>query len=171
MVMSAVCDISILNKYSSLSKLFRVTVYCLRFKDNAKPNAKKVIGTLQHDELENATTTIVKMVQSNVWHDELNCLKKLLPIKNSSPLLRLRPFLDENYVFRVGGRLKNSDTLDLFQKHPILLPSDSPFTRLIFLNEHDISMHGGPQSILARIRLKYWPFNGRNVARGLLDDV
>jgi len=102
-VMSAVCDIFILNKYCSSPKLLRVTAYRLRFKDNAKPNSKKIIGILQHDELENATTTIVKMIQSNVWHDELNCLKKSLPVKNSSPLLRLRPFLDENYVFRVGG--------------------------------------------------------------------
>lgn len=26
-------------------------------------------------------------------------------------------------------------------------------------------MHGGPQALLSSIRLKYWPINGRNVAR------
>lgn len=26
-------------------------------------------------------------------------------------------------------------------------------------------MHGGPQAVLATIRLKYWPINGRNLAR------
>lgn len=55
-------DISILGKYSSLSKLLRIIAYCLRFKCNAKPKTKKIIGLLKPDEIERATITIIKLV-------------------------------------------------------------------------------------------------------------
>jgi len=29
-------------------------------------------------------------------------------------------------------------------------------------------MHGGPQAVLASIRLQYWPINGRNLIRNII---
>lgn len=80
-------------------------------------------------------------------------------------MLQLKPFLDEHGLIRVGGRLKNTTTLDIFQKHPIPLPANSIFTKLLFINEHQKTLHGGPQIMLSSIRDKYWPLNGRNIAR------
>lgn len=168
-VMSITCDISILNKFSSMSKLLRVIAYCLRFAHNAKPrNTEKRIGQIQREEINNANVSIVKLVQRNIWQEELIKLSQSKPISSSSRLLRLKPFVDENGLLRVGGRLKNADTIDVFQKHPVLLPPDSQFTRLVFLNEHEVTLHGGPQVMLARIRLRYWPLNGRNIARKIM---
>ncbi|XP_025407359.1 uncharacterized protein LOC112681309 [Sipha flava] len=164
-VMLITCDITILNKFSNLSKLLRVIAYCLRFVHNARQNTEKKIGQIQREEINNANMVAVKLVQKNIWQEELIKLSKSEPISSNSRLLRLKPFVDENGLLRVGGRLKNSDMIDVFQKHPILLPPDSNFTRLVFFNEHEITLHGGPQVMLACIRLKYWPLNGRNIAR------
>ncbi|XP_060860026.1 uncharacterized protein LOC132937224 [Metopolophium dirhodum] len=158
-------DTSILNRYSSLNKLLRVTSYCRRFINNAVSGNVKITGPLQADEINNATTCIIKLVQYNSWSEEITALSSARQISPKSKLYQLKPFLDENKLIRVGGIFKNSDTLDIFEKHPIPFPADSPCMRLIFVNEHEKTMHGGPQIMLAAIRNKYWPINGRNIAR------
>ncbi|KAL4096396.1 hypothetical protein QTP88_021358 [Uroleucon formosanum] len=158
-------DTSILNRYSSLNKLLRVTSYYCRFINNAGSGKVKITGPLQADEINNATNCIIKLVQYNSWSEEITALSSARQISPKSKLYQLKPFLDENKLIRVGGRLKNADILDIFEKHPIPLPADSPFTRLIFVNEHEKTMHGGPQIMLTSIRTKYWPVNGRNIAR------
>ena len=45
-------------------------------------------------------------------------------ISRQSSLLKLDPFIDEEGLIRVGGRLKNS-TLPFEVKHPIVLPRSS----------------------------------------------
>lgn len=105
------------------------------------------------------------MVQANCWDKEIIYLKIRVKSAKKSKLFQLKPFLDGKGVIRVGGRLKNSSALDIFQKHPIVLPLDSLFTKLVFSNEHEATLHGYPQMMLSRIRSKYWPLNGRNIAR------
>lgn len=64
----------------------------------------------------------------------------------------------------MGGRIQNSQ-LKFENKHPIILPSNSKFTRLLFEREHRRLLHIGPQALLYSIRKKYWPINGKNIAR------
>lgn len=104
----------------------------------------------------------------NEWQEEIEQFKGKRSINANNCLLRLKPFLDENDIIRVGGRLENAESITLFQKHPIVLPSTSPFTRLIFVSKHETSKHSGPQAMLSRIRLKYWPLNSRNIARNVV---
>ena len=47
----------------------------------------------------------------------------------------------------------------------MVLVSKNNLTKLIFEYEHEILMHAGPQLLLANIREKIWPINGRNLAR------
>ena len=51
-------------------------------------------------------------------------------ISRQSSLLKLNPFIDEEGLIRVGGRLENS-TLPFEVKHPIVLPRSSQVTDLI----------------------------------------
>ena len=50
-------------------------------------------------------------------------------------LQRLNPFLDNEAILRVGGRLNNSQML-FHQRHPIILPKSSVF--FIYLLEFTI---------------------------------
>ncbi|XP_008183407.1 uncharacterized protein LOC103309543 [Acyrthosiphon pisum] len=50
-------------------------------------------------------------------------------------------------------------------KCPIVLPSRSNVTQLIFKHEHNRLLHIGPQGLLANIHLRYWPLRGRLIAK------
>ncbi|XP_024887380.1 uncharacterized protein LOC112464561 [Temnothorax curvispinosus] len=90
-------------------------------------------------------------------------------IRSSSKLLSLNPFVDERGLLRVGGRIQNSHVA-FEKKHPIILPSDSRFTRLLFKKEYRRLLHIGPQALLYSIREKYWPFKGKIIARKITHD-
>ncbi|XP_026482654.1 uncharacterized protein LOC113390608 [Ctenocephalides felis] len=82
-------------------------------------------------------------------------------------LLQLNPFLDENNILRVGGRLENAN-IPYNQKHPIILPSKNHITNLILLQEHQRLLHAGVQTVLANIRLRVWPINARNTIKHII---
>ncbi|KAH8418893.1 hypothetical protein KR009_004600, partial [Drosophila setifemur] len=82
------------------------------------------------------------------------------PVKATSAISSLDPFLDEFALMRVGGRLGNS-ALDFEAQHPIILPRQHPVTRGIIMHIHRKNLHAGPRALLANIRLQYWPIGGR----------
>lgn len=70
-------------------------------------------------------------------------------------------------LIRVGGRLRNSN-LDHATIHPIILPADSPFTRLMIEQEHISLLHAGTQAVLASLRQKVWIVRARNLVKRTL---
>ncbi|XP_063903768.1 uncharacterized protein LOC135123205 [Zophobas morio] len=86
---------------------------------------------------------------------------------NNSKILSLNPFMDENKLIRVGGRLKNS-ALDRDVKHPILLPKNRVVTKLLVRQEHERLLHAGPQATLASIRQRFWIISARSAIRQIL---
>lgn len=89
-------------------------------------------------------------------------------MSSKSKLFRLRPYVDDSGLLRVGGRLKNAKSLNVFQRHPIVLPHDNLYTKRLFEHEHCRLLHSGPQGLLSYIRLRYWPIGGRNIARAVV---
>lgn len=108
-----------MNKYSSLRRL--------RNKNNCKS------GYLSVDELKYAITFWIKAAQTFAFSKEINQIKVNKGIDNK--LLNLEPFLDDNEVLRVGGRLRQSD-LPFQVKLPIILSSDTKLTKLIVMDVH-----------------------------------
>ncbi|XP_027846045.2 uncharacterized protein LOC114126329 [Aphis gossypii] len=176
---SALCttasDINIINRYSSFGKLLRVVAYCLRFKTNCSRKINKTgdrcrrIGNLSADEIKLAKTSLIKVVQRDEFANEIKSMLNGEAVSSKSKLFRLRPFLDKNNIICVGGRLKHAASISIFQRNPIVLPSNSNFTKLLLCNEHVTLMHGGPQAILSSLRMCYWPINGRNLARNIVN--
>lgn len=151
----------ILHKYSSFNKLKRIVAYCIRFINLKKTRQK---GTLTVQELEQATISIIKLVQQQAFNKEIEDLRKGKEVNKKSKLLSLRPFLDEHGLLRVGGRIPNAD-IHLDQRHPWLLPSKHHITTILLREEHKKLLHCGPEQLLSTIRLRYWPLSGRHEAR------
>jgi hypothetical protein len=87
------------------------------------------------------------------------------PLLNKSRLQLLSPFLDNEGVFRVGGRLQSSG-LAFRKKDPVLLPARHELTNLILDNEHNKrNLHAGPQLLIASLRQRYWIIGARNIVR------
>lgn len=153
-----------MERFFNLTKLIRVTCYCLRFTNCLKPNSKRRNGHLTSVELENSLLVLAKLSQRSMFDIELNSLKKNQIISPKSRLLSLNPFLDENGILRVGGRLYNSN-FNEDKKHTILISSKHYFTKLLFASEHQSLLHAGPQLLLASIRERFWPIGGRNLVK------
>lgn len=159
-----------INNYSSINKSIHVIAYCLRFYYNTllckrSPPKPRLTGSLSIEEIKHARIIIIKGIQKKSFYREIQDLNKLKNVNASSKLFRLCPFIDDDGLIRVGGRLKNAASIDVYQRHPIVLPAYNHFTSLLFKHEHEQCMHGGPQATLSSIRLQYWPLNGRNIAR------
>lgn len=154
------------DRYSSWTKLSRITAYLLRFGSNArnsKPSTRHV-GPLSILEINKAITLLLKNLQTRAFEQEVADLRADKMVGRRSPLRTLNPFMDTDGLIRVGGRLSNAD-IGFNSKCPIVLPSKSNMTQLIFKHEHIRLLHIGPQGLLANIHLRYWPLCGRLIAK------
>lgn len=153
----------ILTDCSRLIKLRNVTAYCLRF---LRPHHQD-IGPISSAEGEDAMLVHLKYAQAQSFQEHLTILKagKLLP--NNDKFRSLSIFLDSTGLIRVGGRLRNAQ-IDYDTKHPILLPAAARITTLILEHEHRRLLHCGPEALLASVRQRYWPINGRSACRQLV---
>ncbi|XP_076381801.1 uncharacterized protein LOC143260421 [Megalopta genalis] len=150
-----------LTRYSCIQKLRRIVAYCLRLVP-----ARRNTGPLTIKELQEANIRIIRSVQSVTFTQDIKNLKsgELHP---RSKLRPLHPFLDNEGVLRVGGRLQNS-TLAFAQKHPILLPRSHHVTDLIIRDAHTKGLHSGITATLHDVRQTYWPIDGRNATRKIV---
>lgn len=150
------------HRWSKCEKLIRVFAYVLRFINNVKNKNKTIKSPLTVDELNQSLNKLIMFVQMDTFPCEYQLLKKNQPIRQTSNILCLNPYM-ENGLIRVGGRLKNSPyTHD--KKHPILLHNKHILTKLIVQSYHTKLLHAGPQLLLSSIRERFWPINGKSLA-------
>ncbi|XP_028156849.1 uncharacterized protein LOC114350305 isoform X2 [Ostrinia furnacalis] len=154
----------LIHKYSNLNKLQRIMAYVRRFIYNLKNKENKITDSLTIGEMNDSLKILIHTAQMEMFPQEYTMLKsgKSLPRKNR--LVSLSPFIGDDDVIRVGGRLDNSP-YDYNVKHPTLLCSRHHLTKLIFVKFHLDLLHAGPQSLLANIRQSYWPLGGRNLSK------
>lgn len=161
--------------FSNLIRLKRVVALILRMFYNSKNKNKnnRKVGPLTAIELSVAMNILIKLSQRDSFSNEINKLLQVQSEKSDQqyfelPTLKhLSPFLDENEIMRVGGRLQNSN-FDYHKIHPIILHSKHHLTNLIFRNEHLRLLHAGPQLMLASLREIFWPIRGRDLARNIV---
>ena len=102
----------------------------------------------------------------NIQNRNRNTLKTVKKeLKGGSPLLRLNPFLDDDGIIRVGGRLKDSP-LSYNVKYPIVLPKLAAISDLIIRWYHQQVQHGGRNMTLSKIRAEgYWIIGANSKTR------
>ncbi|XP_036341934.1 uncharacterized protein LOC118751263 [Rhagoletis pomonella] len=133
-------------KYHSFNQLKRITAYLLRFANNSRSTASQsgagalITGCLTCAEIRSAEVALVK-------------LNKPVPMRGS--LARLQPFLDSKGILRLGGRIKNAVLSDEV-KHPIILPKNSPFAKVIAAEIHITTLHAGPKLMQAVLQRRFW---------------
>ena len=94
------------------------------------------------DEIERAKLLLLKRAQQLQFDKQINLLKNGKELPSKDCLLSLNPFLDEDEVLRVGGRLKNAG-FPHDVAHPILLPSQHAVTKMIIDYHHNAIKHQG----------------------------
>lgn len=77
-------------RFSSFTKLVRVIAYCRRWRSNSHNPFLKL------DELRQAETALIRMIQREAFADDINLLNTNKPLAKTSSLIRLTPFLDSD---------------------------------------------------------------------------
>ena len=161
-------NVFLFERFSTLTKLQRVTSWCLRFISNCrKSHFDRQTGPISTAELNSTLMRLIKSSQEQCFATELQKLKmaSLQPFKSN--ILSLNPFLDSNNLIRVGGRIRASN-FSFDKKHPIILPKNHILTNLIIVHEHIRLLHCGPQGVLSSLRERYWPLGGKNSVKKLI---
>lgn len=159
------------SRYSSWSKLIRVTAYIFKFLNACRPRVDSYSSespgqALSSFECGRATTFWIRVVQAELFSDEIRLLNTGKNVAPKSPLAALRPFLDRDGVLRVGGRLRLAP-LPYNVRHPILLASH-PLVSLIALQSHLRALHGGLQLTLRSLRHEFWIIRVRSIVKAVI---
>ncbi|XP_075150784.1 uncharacterized protein LOC142224892 [Haematobia irritans] len=93
----------------------------------------------------------------------------IAPISSSSSLLSFNPFMDSEGKIRICGRLTASPSLSYNERHPVILPYNCQYSRLLVRFIHEISLHGGNQLVLRLIRVQYWIPKVRNLIKSTIN--
>lgn len=159
---------TIIMKFSSLDKLTKVIAYCLLFARKCRPRTTDPHKEthLSGNDFREALTKLLVNVQHNNYSDEIKLINKSASLK-SSKIAALSPFICNNGLIRVGGRLQNAK-ISYGQKHPILLPRNEHLTKLIITKVHQETLHGGLKLTLATLRQTYWVTNARTAVREII---
>jgi hypothetical protein len=154
------------DQFSSWTRLVRVTAYVQRFINNlrSKRSAQpRIITNLSADEIRNAEEFWLKTVQSSRFAADRVALEKTGSVKRSSRLKALRPFVGNDSLLSLGGRLERAP-LSFPERHPIIL-ADHRIVRLLIDKAHKITLHGGTQLTLRVLRLQYWIIAARSLVK------
>ncbi|XP_062716004.1 uncharacterized protein LOC134291800 [Aedes albopictus] len=153
-------------KFSNYAPMLRITAYCLRFLRNCRLNSNQRSSCtfLTTEEIDRAEAALVRLVQLQCFSSDIEQLQRQQHLSAKSRLRWFHPFLDDDQILRIGGRLGNS-RLSFTSKHPVILPSSHAFSALLVRSFHLRHLHAAPQLLLTLLRLRYWVIGARNLAR------
>ncbi|GFQ76718.1 integrase catalytic domain-containing protein [Trichonephila clavata] len=156
-----------INRFSSLKKLLKVTAWVFRFVNNARIVNKSMNFYITADEIQNAEYFWLKYVQYEFYSAEILTLKRNEQLRCSSEIKSLVPYLGEDNLLRITGRLLEAD-LCFGEKHPVILPRHCKFTELLVIREHERIGHCGVSATLTQLRKNYWIPKGRQLVKTII---
>ncbi|GFS25556.1 retrovirus-related Pol polyprotein from transposon 17.6 [Elysia marginata] len=109
--------------FSQFSKIVRVIGWVKRFIFNLQNSHRRLMDSLTQLELKESETFLLMSIQREAYFEDINALQKNQPVAKKSGLYKLGPFLGEDGLLRIKGRLQMSNVLSYAEKHPILLPN------------------------------------------------
>ncbi|KAK3109147.1 hypothetical protein FSP39_023951 [Pinctada imbricata] len=152
------------NRFSSWRKLVRAV---MTLKRKAR-NVKGENDTSPVDAYEEAQDFILQTVQKEVYAREFHSLEEGKPIRKDSSVSSLSPFIDQQGMIRVGGRL-NKTTYDTSQKNPLLIPGRHHIATLLVRHYHDETKHQGRQITEGAVRSAgLWITGGKRLISSIL---
>ncbi|XP_061724327.1 uncharacterized protein LOC133530432 [Cydia pomonella] len=146
-------DIPEPERFSSWIRLVRATAAVLKF-----INKIKILETCEATIIGRAECLILRYSQLQSFGAEMALLAKEKTLnKNSLPvILTLAPYLDQDGLMRVGGRIDAAADISPEMKRPIILDGRNYVTRLIVQFYHENAAHGYQEMVVNELKQKYW---------------
>ena len=150
-------------QYSSVTKLFRVTAYVLRFIGKLRKQTSESLS-LTVNEIQKAEQMWISYVQHQHYSKVFESVgdKTFMNLKRQLGL-----YVDEKGIIRCRGRFENAWFAE-GTKYPVLLPKSDYLTRLIIKKTHKDNLHSGVSQTLANIRYTFWIPQGRSMVKSVL---
>ena len=153
--------INALEKITSWKKIKRIMAVIMKYKETLLNLAKKrkanTVGPIVDMNLQQkAETAVIKLCQKRTFQKEISTLENGRAISSQCSIFKLDPFLDNDGVLRVGGRIKKAN-LDYRLKHPVLLPKEGHITHAIIRDHHEkVALAGRGMTINDIHNHGYW---------------
>lgn len=142
------------HKFSDWTRLVKAVARLKRWVRETRDHKPRSQEATSLEERRDAELTIIKMVQESSFSRERKFLQshKEKQIQDKSNRLhKLSPFLDDQGVLRVGGRLTHAP-LHPHVKHPAVLPRHSHVSQLLIKHYHEKVHHQGRGMTMNEIR-------------------
>lgn len=186
-----------LEYFSDWHRAKRAFAVCIRFKNLLKARAVKrqsvssmtpraLKAKIKADyrrvdahEMQLAEKAILQLVQVQAFPEETKCLgtskkdqhrveRHKRSIKRKSKLHKLDPYLGQDGLIHVGGRIHRANVASELA-HPVVLPRSNHITRLVISHFHEKTCHSGRSTTLNEIRASgYWIVRGRAAVASVL---
>ena len=173
------------SKFSSLRRalaniIVRIRLFKLRKQEGTANVTTEPWRFPTAGELQQAEKVLIKTTQEEAFahlqgdtfatiNPEQQSRKQIVERKKNlkkTCLRTLDPFIDNNGIIRVGGRLRRTQ-FEYKEKHPILLPKGHHVSRLIVRHYHQQVHHQGRQITHGAIRQAgYWLIGGHRMVAG-----
>lgn len=143
-----------IQRFSDWNRAVKAIARLKRFAKESKGSEQRTCEPTNLEERKEAELTIIRMAQEVDFSEEIQNLKqrKEVSTKNKRQrLYKLNPFLDDQGILRVGGRLKHS-VLHPDVKHPAILPRKSHVSTLLIRHFHEKIHHQGRGMTLNELR-------------------
>ncbi len=150
-------------RWGSFLKAMRVVGWLLRFIHNVRIPSHSGGAELTFAELCRAKVVLLHSVQVQHYLQELEALTNGRSVPKSSSIFRLNPFIGEDGLLRVQGRLQFSELTEA-EKFPIIIPKGH-VGLLLARHIHVTQKHAGVNSMLVRLRDQYWIVGARCICK------
>ncbi|XP_021378856.1 uncharacterized protein LOC110466593 [Mizuhopecten yessoensis] len=119
--------------------------------------------------LEKAKTCIIRETQQEAYAKEIKKLNNSEAISKDSPIAPLSPYLDEEGILRVGGRL-NKSGFQLLESNPVIIPGKHHVATLLVRHHHSQVYHQVRHFTAGAIRSAgYWITGSKRLVSSLLN--
>ena len=156
------------DKYSSYQKLLRITAYALRLLPSHECYRNADGSIIDPTELDEAERHLQYLVQGESFNAERKILLENKPVKRSSRIAPLSPFIGPNRLIRSAGRIKRLVEVDFDVKHPIVLDARHAFVKLFLRHTHvKHHHHQGIDYLRAKMEERYTILKLRSSLRSI----
>lgn len=155
--------------FSSFGKLLRVIALVLKFVERMKATRRPIVQGTWSDKLIQARGLVIRDLQRRHYDQEIHALRENGRVSRHSSLLPLSPFLDDDGLIRIHGRLEKAAGLTYDERHPVILPRCHA-TLLLVRSQHILLKHAGVGTLINSLRCQYWILGVRCLAKRVVKE-
>ncbi|XP_055633870.1 uncharacterized protein LOC129774191 [Toxorhynchites rutilus septentrionalis] len=145
--------------FDNWKRLVGTVAFVFRFLHNCHSKAKGIQrdhGPLSSKALQQASNYLLRRAQEESFPEEVEILSGNTITKRAickqSRIYKMNPFIDEERVMRMRGRIGRCEYATMDAQNPIILPKDHYITKLIVRDCHERYHHQNHETVVNELR-------------------